>query len=70
MVTLYQLHQDLGEHITTFHSRMRFLWDQLAASVPVIKTVFEAKLVSAHQELFHLHQFLMGILDDFKSIRS
>uniref|UniRef100_A0A2N9GFN4 Integrase catalytic domain-containing protein n=1 Tax=Fagus sylvatica TaxID=28930 RepID=A0A2N9GFN4_FAGSY len=36
MVTLYQLRQDPGERITAFHSRMRFLWDQLAASEPVI----------------------------------
>jgi hypothetical protein len=70
MVTLYQLHQDPGERITAFHSRMMCLWDQLAASEPVIKTVSEAKLVSAHRERLHLYQFLMGILDDFKFIRS
>uniref|UniRef100_A0A2N9ELL4 Reverse transcriptase Ty1/copia-type domain-containing protein n=1 Tax=Fagus sylvatica TaxID=28930 RepID=A0A2N9ELL4_FAGSY len=46
MVTLYQLRQDPGERITTFHSRMRFLWDQLAASEPVIRSVSDAKLVT------------------------
>uniref|UniRef100_A0A2N9FV65 Reverse transcriptase Ty1/copia-type domain-containing protein n=1 Tax=Fagus sylvatica TaxID=28930 RepID=A0A2N9FV65_FAGSY len=61
------LRQDLGERITTFHSRMRFLWDQLATSDPVIRSVSNAKLVSAHRERLHLHQFLMGILDDFES---
>jgi hypothetical protein len=70
MVTLYQLRQDPGERITAFHSRMRFLWDQLAASEPVIKSVSDAKLVSAHRERLRLHQFLMGILDDFESVRS
>ena len=70
MVTLYQLHQDPGERITTFHNRMRFLWDQLAASEPVIRSVSYAKLVIAHQECLRLHQFLMGILDDFESVRS
>jgi hypothetical protein len=70
MVTLYQLRQDPGEHITVFHSRMRFLWDQLAASEPVIKSVSDAKLVSTHQERTRLHQFLMGVLDDFESVRS
>ena len=49
---------------------MRFLWDQLTASEPVIKSVSDAKLVSTHRERLHLHQFLMGILDDFESVRS
>uniref|UniRef100_A0A2N9FVK1 Reverse transcriptase Ty1/copia-type domain-containing protein n=1 Tax=Fagus sylvatica TaxID=28930 RepID=A0A2N9FVK1_FAGSY len=49
---------------------MRFLWDQLAASKPVIRFVSDAKLVSAHRERLRLHQFLMGILDDFESVRS
>ena len=55
MVTLYQLRQDLGERITAFHSRMRFLWDQLAASELVIKSVSDAKLVSTHRERTRLH---------------
>ena len=70
MVTLYQLRQDPGEHITAFHSRIRFLWDQLAASEPVIRSISDAKLVSAHRERLRLHQFLMGILDDFESVCS
>jgi hypothetical protein len=70
MVTLYQLCQDPGERITAFHSRMRFLWNQLAAFEPVIRSVFDAKLVSTHRERLRLHQFLMGILDDFESVRS
>ena len=70
MVTLYQLRQDPGERITAFHSRMRFLWDQLAASEPVIKFVSDAQLVSTHRERTRLHQFLMGVLDDFESVRS
>ena len=70
MVTLYQLHQDPGKRITAFHSRMRFLWDQLDVSEPVIRSVFDAKLVSTHPERLRLHQFLMGILDDFESVRS
>uniref|UniRef100_A0A2N9GH63 Integrase catalytic domain-containing protein n=1 Tax=Fagus sylvatica TaxID=28930 RepID=A0A2N9GH63_FAGSY len=61
---------DLGERITAFHSRMRFLWDQLATSEPVIRSVFDAKLVSTHRERTRLHQFLMGVLDDFESVRS
>ena len=70
MVTLYQLCQDLGERITAFHSRMRFLWNQVAASKPVIKSVSNAKLVSAHRERLCLHQFLMCILDDFEFVHS
>ena len=70
MVTLYQLRQDPGERITAFHCRMRFLWDQLASSEPVLRSVFDAKLVSTHRERLRLHQFLMGILDDFESVRS
>uniref|UniRef100_A0A2N9GBX0 Reverse transcriptase Ty1/copia-type domain-containing protein n=1 Tax=Fagus sylvatica TaxID=28930 RepID=A0A2N9GBX0_FAGSY len=70
MVTLYQLRQDPGERITAFHSHMRFLWDQLAASEPVIKSVSDAQLVSTHRERTRLHQFLMGVLDDFESVRS
>ena len=70
MVTLYQLHQDQGERITAFHSRMRFLWDQLAASEPVIRSISDAKLVSTHRECTRFHQFLMGVLDDFESVRS
>jgi hypothetical protein len=49
---------------------MRFLWDQLAASKPIIKSVSDAKLVSTHRERTRLHQFLMGVLDDFESVRS
>uniref|UniRef100_A0A2N9GFC2 Reverse transcriptase Ty1/copia-type domain-containing protein n=1 Tax=Fagus sylvatica TaxID=28930 RepID=A0A2N9GFC2_FAGSY len=56
-----------GERITTFHSCMRFLWDQLAASEPVIRSVSDAKLVSTHRERTCLHQFLMGVLDDLES---
>uniref|UniRef100_A0A2N9HZF7 Reverse transcriptase Ty1/copia-type domain-containing protein n=1 Tax=Fagus sylvatica TaxID=28930 RepID=A0A2N9HZF7_FAGSY len=41
--------------------------DQLAASELVIRSVFDAKLVSAHRERLRLYQFLMGILDDFES---
>ena len=70
MVTLYQLRQDPGERITAFHSRMRFLWDQLATSEPVIRSVSDAKLVSTHPEHLRLHQFLIGILDDFESVHS
>uniref|UniRef100_A0A2N9HLL6 Uncharacterized protein n=1 Tax=Fagus sylvatica TaxID=28930 RepID=A0A2N9HLL6_FAGSY len=51
-------------------AREHHLMDQLAASEPVIRSVFDAKLVSAHQERLRLHQFLMGILDDFESVRS
>jgi hypothetical protein len=49
---------------------MRFLWDQLATFEPVIRSVSDAKHVSAHQERLRLHQFLMGILDDFEPVRS
>ena len=49
---------------------MRFLWDQLAASEPVIKFVSNAELVSAHRERLRLHRFLMGILNDFESVRN
>jgi hypothetical protein len=49
---------------------MRFLWDQLAASEPIIRFISDAKLVSTHRERLRLHQFLMGILDDFESVRS
>jgi hypothetical protein len=70
IITLYQLRQDPGERITAFHSRMRFLWDQLAASEPVIKSVSDAKLVSTHRECTRLHQFLMGVLDDFEFVRN
>jgi hypothetical protein len=70
MITLFQLRQDLGERITAFHSRMRFLWDKLDASEPVIRSVSDAKLVSTHRERTHLHQFLMGVLDNFESVRS
>jgi hypothetical protein len=70
MVTLYQLCQDPGERITAFHNHMRFFWDQLTASEPVIKSVSDAKLVSTHQECTCLHQFLMGVLDDFESVHS
>uniref|UniRef100_A0A2N9J561 Integrase catalytic domain-containing protein n=1 Tax=Fagus sylvatica TaxID=28930 RepID=A0A2N9J561_FAGSY len=62
--------EDSGERITAFHSRMRFLWDQLAASEPVIRSVSDAKLVSTHRERTRLHQFLMGVLDDFESVRN
>jgi hypothetical protein len=48
MVTLYQLRQDPSKRITAFHSCIRFLWDQLAASKPVIRSVSNAKLVSTH----------------------
>jgi hypothetical protein len=70
MITLYQLRQDLGERIISFHSRIRFLWDQLVASEPVIRSVSDAKFVNTHREHLRLHQFLMGILDDFKSVHS
>jgi hypothetical protein len=70
MITLYQLHQDPGERITVFHSHMRFLWDQLPASEPVIRFVSDTKLVSTHRERTLLHQFLMGVLDDFESVRN
>jgi hypothetical protein len=70
MVILYQLRQDPSECITAFHSHMRFLWDQLATSEPVIKSVSDAKLVNTHRERTRLHQFLMGVLDDFESVRS
>uniref|UniRef100_A0A2N9HR30 GAG-pre-integrase domain-containing protein n=1 Tax=Fagus sylvatica TaxID=28930 RepID=A0A2N9HR30_FAGSY len=43
------LRQDPGERITAFHSRMRFLWDQLAASEPVIKSVSDAQLSVAYR---------------------
>uniref|UniRef100_A0A2N9EXF5 Reverse transcriptase Ty1/copia-type domain-containing protein n=1 Tax=Fagus sylvatica TaxID=28930 RepID=A0A2N9EXF5_FAGSY len=49
---------------------MRFLWDQLAASEPVINTVSEAKLFSEHRERLRLHQFLMGIFNDFESVHT
>ena len=49
---------------------MRFLWDQLAAFEPVIKSISDAKLVSTHQEHTRLHQFLMGVLDDFESVHN
>jgi hypothetical protein len=70
MITLYQLRQDPGEHITTFHSCVRFLWDQLAASEPVIRSISDAKLISTHREHTRLHQFLMGVLDDLESVHS
>uniref|UniRef100_A0A2N9G3G1 GAG-pre-integrase domain-containing protein n=1 Tax=Fagus sylvatica TaxID=28930 RepID=A0A2N9G3G1_FAGSY len=68
IINLYQLRQDLGERIIAFPSRMRFLWDQLAASELVIRSVSDAKLVSTHRECTRLHQFLMGVLDDFESV--
>uniref|UniRef100_A0A2N9HTM0 Integrase catalytic domain-containing protein n=1 Tax=Fagus sylvatica TaxID=28930 RepID=A0A2N9HTM0_FAGSY len=49
---------------------MRFLWDQLPASEPVIRFVSDTKLVSTHRERTLLHQFLMGVLDDFESVRN
>ena len=40
---------------------MPFLWDQLAASEPIIKTLSEAKIINSHHERVHLHKFLIGI---------
>ncbi len=44
MVTLYQFRYDSGERIIVFYARMRFLWDQLTTSEPMIKTVSEHHL--------------------------
>ena len=33
---LYQIHQEPGERITVYHSRLKSIWDQLIASEPVL----------------------------------
>uniref|UniRef100_A0A2N9J0N7 Uncharacterized protein n=1 Tax=Fagus sylvatica TaxID=28930 RepID=A0A2N9J0N7_FAGSY len=73
MVTLYQLRQDPGERITAFHSRMRFLWDQVAASKSVIKSVFDAKLLLNRSPLPTVNQVVNDLVREetrMKSYRS
>uniref|UniRef100_A0A2N9JBG9 Reverse transcriptase Ty1/copia-type domain-containing protein n=1 Tax=Fagus sylvatica TaxID=28930 RepID=A0A2N9JBG9_FAGSY len=71
----YDTAKDVWEMLASRYARSdgareHHLMSQLATSEPVIRFVFDAKLVSAHREHLRLHQFLMGILDDFESIRT
>uniref|UniRef100_A0A2N9HIU0 GAG-pre-integrase domain-containing protein n=1 Tax=Fagus sylvatica TaxID=28930 RepID=A0A2N9HIU0_FAGSY len=70
MVTLYQLRQDPGERITAFHSRMRFLWDQIAASEPVIKFVSDAKLLLNRSPLPTVNQAVNDLVREETRLKS
>uniref|UniRef100_A0A2N9EKK8 Uncharacterized protein n=1 Tax=Fagus sylvatica TaxID=28930 RepID=A0A2N9EKK8_FAGSY len=70
MVTLYQLRQDPGERITAFHSRMRFLWDQLVASEPVIKSVSDAKLLLNRSPLPTVNQAINDLVREETRLKS
>ena len=63
---LYQIHQEPGERITVYHSRLKFIWDQLIASELVLSNFADTKLVYVHREQGRLFQFLMGLHDEFE----
>ena len=63
---LYQIHQEPGERITMYHSRLKSIWDQLIAYEPVLLNYVDTKLVYAHREQGRLFQFLMGLRDEFE----
>ena len=47
---LYQIRQEPGERITVYHSRLKYIWDQLIASEPVLSNSADTKLVYVHRE--------------------
>ena len=47
---LYQIHQEPGEWITVYHSRLKSIWDQLIASELVLFNSADTKLVYVHRE--------------------
>ena len=67
---LYQNRQELGERITVYHNRLKYIWDQLIASEPVLSNSADTKLVYVHREQGRLFQFLMGLRDEFELARS
>ena len=67
---LYQIRQEPGERITVYHSRLKYIWDQLIASEPVLSNSADTKLVYVHREQGRLFQFLMGLRDEFELARS
>ena len=63
---LYQIHQKPGERITVYHSRLKFIWDQLIASEPILSNSTDTKLVYVHLEQGRLFQFLIRLRDEFE----
>ena len=63
---LYQIRQEPGERITMYHNRLKSIWDQLTASVPVLSNYADTKLVYVHREQGRPFQFLMGLRDEFE----
>ena len=41
---IYQIRHEPGEWITVYHSRLKFTWDQLIASEPVLSNFADTKL--------------------------
>ena len=67
---LYQIRQEPGEQITVYHNQLKYIWDQLIASEPVLSNSTDTKLVYVHREQGRLFQFLMGLRDEFELARS
>ena len=67
---LYQIRQEPGERITIYHNQLKFIWDQLIASEPVLSNSADTKLVYVHREQGRLFQFLTGLRDEFELSRS
>ena len=63
---LYQIRLEPGERITVYHNRLKYIWDQLIASEPVLSNFADTKLVYVHREQGRLFQFLMGLRDEFE----
>ena len=63
---IYQIRQEPGKRITKYHSRLKYIWDQLITSEPVLSNSADTKLVYVHREQGRLFQFLMGLRDEFE----
>ncbi|KAL5762227.1 hypothetical protein ACOSP7_018491 [Xanthoceras sorbifolium] len=68
--TIHQLRQEPGQSIADFHSKMQFIWDQLALSEPTWTDTTDAIKFTTYKDQQHLIQFLMALHDTFEPTRA
>ena len=67
---LYQMHQETGQSISDFYSRIFTMWEQLSAANPPLVCSKDIELFVKYQDRCKFMHFMMSLRKDFEPTRA
>ena len=64
------MRQESGQSISDYYSQIASMWEQLAVADPPLRYAEDINLFAKYKDRHRFTQFIMGLCEDFESIRA